>query len=425
MTVTTSRRRAALAILTAALCAMPGAHAAEKARRQFSVHPKTFPAGPNPCAIACRDLNDDGIPDIVTGDRGILADPRDERPANDELSVFIADKPFSYTRQTPTLKCGFGPYAVCLANVDGLKWPDIIVASFHAVRHRDITVFLNLKPEGVFKPVTFKIADEGLPYERHLDGEGVPLFTKPGLTSVHVQDIDGDGLRDLLATGWSSDVVVLMRGHAEQYFTEPHFFPVPGGPSSLCVADFNRDDKADFAVSCRATDDVSVWLGDGRGGFAEKTRFPSRCAHPSVIRAGDMNGDGLPDLVVGHSYTEDSIVLFFGHGSASFAASQEITLGDDRRVLEKEIRDVAVDDFNGDGRTDLAAACFASGEVTVLLNAATGPMLPLEFSKETHRFEGAKPRALTAADLNGDGKSDIAVALWETNAVGFLVNAEK
>lgn len=417
--------RAVLPLLLAALCAMPGVRAAEKARRQFSIHPRTAAAGPNPCAIACRDLNDDGIPDIVTADRGVLTDPRDERPANDELSVFIADKPLSYTRQMPTLKCGFGPYAVALANVDGLKWPDIIVASFHAVRHRDITVFLNIKPEGVFKPVTFKIADENLPYERHRDGEGVPLFTKPGLTSVHVQDVNADGLRDLLATAWSSDAVILMRGHAEQYFSEPHFFPVPGGPSSLCVADFNRDGKPDFAVTCRAANEISVWLGDGAGGFTEKNRFVSRGTHPSVIRAADMNGDAHPDIVVGHSYTEDSIVIFFGDGSASFAASQEITLGNDRRVLEKEVRDVVIDDFNGDGRMDMAAACFASGEVAVLINASTDKTVPLSFSTETYRFQGGKPRALAAADLNGNGRADIAVALWEVNAVGFLVNAEQ
>ncbi|NLV41858.1 MAG: VCBS repeat-containing protein [Candidatus Hydrogenedentes bacterium] len=417
--------RAVLPLLLGVLCAMPGVRAAEKARRQFSPQPRTVAAGPNPCAIACRDLNDDGIPDIVTADRGVLADPRDERPANDELSVFIADQPFSYTRQTPTLKCGFGPYAVALANVDGLKWPDIIVASFHAVRHRDITVFLNIKPEGVFKPVTFKIAEENLPYERHRDGEGVPLFTKPGLTSVHVQDMDGDGLRDLLATGWSSDVVVLMHGHAETYFAEPQFLPVPGGPSSLCVADFNGDGTLDFAVTCQAADQTAVWLGDGRGGFSESSRFPSRGTHPSVIREADMNGDGIPDLAVGHSYTEDSIVLFFGDGKGTFAASQEILLGDDRRVLEKEIRDVIVDDFNGDGRMDLAAACFASGEVAVLLNASADTTIPLVFAREIYPFQDGKPCALASADLDGDEKKDIAAALWEINAVGFLANAGK
>jgi hypothetical protein len=293
------------------------------------------------------------------------------------------------------------------------------------VRHRDITVFLNIKPEGVFKPVTFKIAEENLPYERHRDGEGVPLFTKPGLTSVHVQDMDADGLRDLLAAGWSSDVVVLMRGHAEQYFAEPQFLPVPGGPSSLCVADFNGDDKPDFAVTCRAADQIAVWLGDGRGGFSEKARFPSRGTHPSVIRAADMNGDGFSDLVVGHSYTEDSIVLFFGGGNGNFATSQEIPLGDDRRVLEKEIRDVIVDDFNGDGRVDLAAACFASGEVAVLLNASPDKSLPLAFARETYPFQEGKPCALASADLDGDEKSDIAVTLWEINAVRFLANAGK
>ena len=386
---------------------------------------KLTPVGPNPSAIACRDLNDDGYMDIVTADRGQLADPREERPANDELSVLLGDAKNGFTRQTPSLKTGFGPYSLVIANVDGLKWPDIVVANFHEVRHRDITAFLNLRAEDIFKPVEIRLPDEALGYARQKDGEGVPLFTKPGLTSIAVQDVNGDGLRDLLAAAWSSDAIVFMTGDADAIFANPRILPAPGAPRDLRLGDLNGDGKTDMAVAYYATAEVSVWFGEGNGNCAEHNRFTTRGKLPTTVRIADMNGDGLPDIIVSHSHTEDSIVVFYNDSAGAWACSQEICLGKDRNVLECEIRDIVVEDFNFDKRPDIAAACYASDEVIVLMNTSHGPELPLTFSRETYAFPKGKPRALEAADCHGEGRLDLAVALWDADAVGIMKNTTK
>jgi hypothetical protein len=416
-------RRTLLLLLAAAALAAPSSLAAPN--KTFAVPGKLFPVGPNPNAIACRDLNDDGFADIVTADRGVLTDPREERPANDELSVLLGDAKMNFTRQTPSLKTGFGPYAVVIANVDGLKWPDIVVANFHEVRHRDLTVFLNLHTEGIFKPVEIRIPEETLGYGRQKDGEGVPLYTKPGLSAVAVQDVNGDGLRDLLATSWSSDVIVFMEGDKDAVFANPRTFSAPGAPRDLRLGDLNGDGKTDMAVAYYATAEVGVWFGDEKGGFTEHTRFPTRGNLPTTVRIADMNCDGLPDIIVSHCHTEDSIVIFYNDPAGTWACSQEICLGKDRGVLEHEIRDIVVDDFNGDRRPDIAAACHASGEVAVLLNTSRGPELPQSFARETHSFAEGKPRALDVADFDNDGKNDLAVALWDANAVGVMRNLTK
>lgn len=258
--------------------------------KTFAMPGRLIAVGPNPCAIACRDLNDDGLVDMVTADRGLLADPRDERPANDELSVLIADKPLAYTRLTPTLKTGFGPFALDIANVDGLKWPDIIVANFHAVRHRDITVFLNIKTEGIFRPATFRIPDENLGYFRHRDGEGVPVFTRPGLTSVTVRDMTGNGLRDLLATGWSSDVVVFMAGHAEQHFPSrsSSVFRAPRAISALRTS--TRTASPILPWYARRRGKSGSGAATGAAGSRKKSGSPrgATCPPPSVPRISTM-----------------------------------------------------------------------------------------------------------------------------------------
>jgi len=383
---------------------------------------RTFKVGPNPSAIAAADLNDNGFPDIVTADRGQLGDPREERPANDELSVLLAEGSLNYVRHHPSLKTGFGPYAIAIANIDALKWPDIIVANFHAVRRRNVSLFLNLKQEGIFKPVEFTVPEEGLHYLRQRDGDDTPLFTAPGLTSLAISDFDGDGFRDLIATAWASDVLVLMKGDPETHFSAPSFIPAPGAPRALKLGDFDGDGRLDVVVAMYATNELAFFKGGGQAAFTEVTRIPSRGRLPVALAVADMNNDGNLDVVVAHAYTDDSLVIFYGNGRFGFSISQEIMLGTDRGIMEHEIRDVVAADFTGNGRNDLAAACFASGQVRVLANVSSDNSKNQSFRNETYSIEGGRPRALCVADFDKSGGLDLGVALWDMDAVGILLN---
>lgn len=399
-----------------------GIAAGQTGGRSFVMPARTYQVGPNPTAMAIADLNDDGLPDIVTADRGELHDPREERPANDELSILIAENPFDYVRRHPSLKTGIAPYALALANVDGLKWPDIIAVNFLATRNRHISVYLNLKDENVFKPLEFNLPETGLEYHRHYDGENVPLFTKPGLTSVLVRDINKDGARDLLATGWSSDVILYMPGNQETIFGTPVFIPAEGAPRALAVADLDKDGIEDLAVVLYAIAEIAIFKGNGNGGFVLQDQFKTRGNLPTTVRIHDMNGDGLLDIITSHSHTDDTVVIFYADAPFSYSVSQEIMLGKNRNVLEHEIRDIAVADLNGNGRMDIIAACHASGSVVIMYNESENSAPPQQYRTETYRFPQGRPRALQTADLDNDGNIDIAVTLWETNTVGLMRN---
>lgn len=392
----------------------------------FRGRSRLFQVGPNPCSVVARDLNDDGLPEIVTADRGELADLREQRPANDELSLLIAQPGGSYVKHNPSLKTDFGPYDVAIANIDALKWPDIVVVNFHAVRHQDVMLFLNLKQEGIFNPVPFKVPDEGLGYFRHVDGEGEPLYSKPGLSALIIQDINRDGLRDLVATGYSSDVLVYLPGHADTYFDESQIkiSPATGGPCSLQLADFDRDGEADVAAAMKASGQIAVFRGDGQGSFLEKTRFPACGNLPNRLKLGDVNGDGITDIAVSHDDTDDSIAIFYGDGNFKFTIAQQVELGEDLQVLEHGIRDFVLEDLNGDGRLDIAAACHASGKVILFINTSQDNSRVQSFTRETYSFEEGRPAALCAADVNGDTRPDLVVALWQANAVCILMNGK-
>jgi len=381
---------------------------------------RVFRVGSNPRAITAPDLNGDGWPEIITADTGPLADQREERPANDELSLLIAEGDLKYVKHHPSLKTGFAPYAIAVANIDGLRMPDIVVASFLAVRHRDITLFRNL-PDNLFETLDFKVPDEGLAYYRHLDGDGLPIFTKPGLSSLAIADINGDGYRDLVSTAWSCDALVLLPGDPEAYFGVPQFFPLAGGPRDVRFYDFDGDVQGDLAVLLHTTGEVALLRGNGQFGFEPVTRFPTRGRLPNRIRVCDVNQDGRADIVVSHAHMDDSIVIFYGDGGFAFSVSQELLLGDDRAVLEHQIEDLVAEDFNGDNRPDLAAACFASGKIEAFINTSAASERTQAFRRESYAIREGRPRALCVADFNQDGKKDLAAAAWQPYSVVLLL----
>ena len=126
---------------------------------------------------------------------------------------------------------------------------------------------------------------------------------------------------------------------------------------------------------------MSVLLGNGAGSFSAATNFGVG-SNPFSVAVGDFNGDGKQDLAVANNNSENVSVLL-GDGAGGFSAAVDFGVGD-------VPRSIAVGDFNGDGRQDLATANLASiannpDNVAVLLGDGTG-----SFSAATHFIVGTR-----------------------------------
>ena len=177
---------------------------------------------------------------------------------------------------------------------------------------------------------------------------------------VVVGDFNGDGRLDLVLTDVSYWRLFLFLGNGDGTFQTPRQVGLNWVPDFVAVGDFNGDGVLDLAVA--AEDDLSdygkvlVLLGNGDGTFQSPLTVAAGDDATSIA-VGDFNGDGKPDLAVGNEAFNNVWVLL-GNGDGTFQAAQDFGVGG-------RAESVAVADFNGDGRLDLAVA---SGSVSVLID---------------------------------------------------------
>jgi hypothetical protein len=195
------------------------------------------------------------------------------------------------------------------------------------------------------------------------------------------------------------NVSVFLGNGTGDFETATNFFAVGNRPLSLTVGDFNGDGKLDLATANNLSDNVSVLLGNGTGDFGAATNFEvgSYPAYPSSVTVGDFNGDGKLDLATANGGS-DNLSVLLGNGTGGFGAATNFAVG-------SSPRSVTAGDFNGDGKLDLATANYLSDNVSVLLGDGTGG-----FGAATDFAVGGFPNSVTAGDLNGDGKLDLATA---------------
>jgi hypothetical protein len=242
--------------------------------------------------------------------------------------------------------------------------------------------------------------------------------TSPGF--IAVGDFNRDGNLDLAVTNLGQprvpSTVSILLGKGDGTFQAPVSYDVGINPFEVVAADFNRDGKLDLAVANQVSGTVSILIGNGDGTFQPAVNHSVPVGvngSAAALASGDLNGDGDRDLVVGVSTYDQSppasVVILLGNGDGSFRTPVAYSLASPCNSIG-----TTIGDLNGDGIPDLVVAGVPC--VSVLLGNGDGTFQP-PFVAANVPADG--PGALR--DFNSDGNLDLVTVDYYTNAVLFML----
>ena len=291
----------------------------------------------------------------------------------------LAGLPTSTTFPETTFSVGNNPVALAAAAYSGGSLPDLAVVN---ANDNTISILLN-QDNGNFA------AQANSPFVL-AKGETGPVSIATGTFGNTVVNSNGVTVApvDLVIANSTSNNVTVLLGNGDGTFAEAPGSPYPVGtdPSSVVVADFNGDGNLDFAVANKGDNTISVFKGDGKGGF---TAFP---ASPFALQNNA-------------SISEKSPVAL------AIANFKNATLGTSSNATTAP-------------EVDLAIVNEASNNVTILLGSIdSNGNLHFTEPNSSPLGVGTSPVAIAAGDLDTDGVPDLAVVNQGDNTISIILSS--
>lgn len=387
-----------------------------------------------PTGIAAGDVDGDGDADLVTSD---------DRQAG-RVNVF-ANAGNGTFAEPVHYDASDRPVGIALGDLDGDDKLDIALASAGGY---GLDVLLN-QGDGTFPShQTFEIfsylvnpssvalrdvnddgrldaalsTNNGLGYAVTFVNQGLGTFALDSATdlsglgvSTSLADATADGIDDLVV-GVQSEMelsnasVAVFPGLGDGAFaTQIEWSTSEALCNSLVSGDFDHDGLFDMATGCNDSPQhrINIWYGAADHSFT-RVDYDTGWVHMS-LHAGDLNGDGLTDLVdvSSNSTHNDFFVHLAKPGRKLSGTWYRTTEGD----VEAAIFDADLGDMDADGDLDLVLTNVGAKAIQVFFNAGDG-----SFPDHTDYPMAKNAETLRVGDLNGDGTLDVVADTWDGGA---------
>jgi len=231
----------------------------------------------------------------------------------------------------------------------------------------------------------------------------------PHVHGIAAGDFNNDGWPDLVTDSWGNDQVEVLFGDNTSFFGKQRkFFKVGKRPyQRLRAADLNNDGVPDIVTTNTEGNNLTVLLADGKGGFNEAAGSPFACGdNPFGVAIGDIDADGKPDLAVINSPSsmaegkgKNGLTVLLNDGTGKFTMLK----GSPFQAGQNPNR-IAIGDVNGDGINDIVTSDYEGNRIYLFKTGKNGYGLNGKMITT-----GQHPKGVAIADLNGDGKADIVV----------------
>ncbi|MBL7859709.1 MAG: VCBS repeat-containing protein [Cyclobacteriaceae bacterium] len=315
------------------------------------------------------------------------------------------------------------------ATVTGATATTLTVTVPVGATHRPISVTINSLT--AYSPQSFKPTFSG---SGTIDA--TTLAAKVDFTTgtfpdyVSLADADIDGKSDILVSNGNSATFSALRNVSTSgsiiasSFSTKVDFTTAVSPNSVEYGDLDGDGKLDMVVANATSNSISLYRNVSTpgaittGSFAAKVDFSTSLSNPRNLAIRDFDGDGKPDIAVSNGNSANAVVFrnttsVGAFTSGSLAIPVSFTAG-------TSPSGIASGDVDGDGKADLIISNSSSNTISVFRNTSVSGTI--SFAAKVDFTTGTGPHNLAVADIDGDGKEDIIVPNSTAGTVSVIRN---